>query len=161
MDKLNEEQQYLMLKLEAIDKQIKQLNSERASIINKKNNDHVLSLEWTKDCTAKLEICVMAGAGIPRFEIIVRGNNNIPYCSTTLKVMGDSKLYEDNMMFSNRPYNLYYDHSIKSVCSFYTSSEDMLFQFLEKVKFKEFQYDTKTLELLLKVQKITSTPNTI
>jgi len=125
------------------------LSQEQKNLDRKKD---ILSLKWTEDCSARLEISPFLAEGLPKYEILVFGEN-IPYYSGVINVMGDSSNYQDNMMYSNRPI---YSPSISSTgcSSFYTSSDHILIAFLQKVNFKKFEYDTKTLKLLQFIQTL-------
>lgn len=136
-----------MDKLKEIDEQIRQLNNTRAELIKEENNRAISSLEWTKHCFGRLEISPFSTAGIPKYEIFLYAPKDvIPYCSGSIRVMGDSNFYLDNMNFR-------YTEFGKSSC-FYTSSRDMLFEFLENVIFDKFEFDNHTLETLARIDEI-------
>lgn len=142
-----------MDKLQEIDEEIKKLNSARADLLTEEREKNITSLEWTKNCYGKLEISPFCTEGLPKYEIFVSGlKDTIPYCSGQVCVMGDSKHYQDNMLFRYYSFN-------RNSSAFYTSSDDMLFQFLERVTFKEFEYDTSTLAILTRIKTISEKYN--
>jgi hypothetical protein len=137
-----------MNKLQEIDEQLQQLNKARANLLTEENMKIVTSLEWTKDCFGKLEISPFCSEGLPKYEIFLYAPKNvIPYCSSIVCVMGDSKHYQENMQFKYFAFN-------RDCPVFYTSSDNMLFQFLEKVTFNKFEYDVSTLETLTRIKNI-------
>jgi hypothetical protein len=139
--------------LQKIDEEIKRLNIRRSDLLTYDRNKIITSLEWTKKCSAKLYISAFSSVGLPKYEILVFGTKDlIPYCSGQICVMGDSKEYQYNMMFSSSNFS-------KDCPYFFTSSDDMLFKFLETVTFQKFEYDTKALEILLRIQAISEKYN--
>lgn len=139
--------------LEKIDEEIKQLNIRRSTLLTVERNKIITSLEWTKQCNAKLNISNWWSAGLPKYEILVFETKAlIPYCSGQICVMGDSTFCENNMMFSSSNF-------MRDCPYFYTSSDEILFKFLETVTFQKFEYDTKTLEILLRIQAISEKYN--
>ncbi len=133
------------LRIKELDIQIQNLNKERNTLIDNYQNEKILSLEWTKECSAKLQINHFFAAGIPKYQIFL--SNNAPYCPNTIEVMS---LYSENythaMIYSSKSYD--------SGPCFYTSSNQTLINFLNKVQFKSLEYDQNILELLLSVKQI-------
>ena len=66
--------------------------------------------------------------------------------------MGDSKYYQDNMLFRYHSFN-------RDSSAFYTSSDDILFKFLERVTFKKFEYDVNTLNVLTRIKALSEKYN--
>jgi hypothetical protein len=133
------------MNLEEIDKQLKLLQIERQKYLNEDLANKIRELSWTKNVDAALNICPFGAAGLPKYEITLYGVD-LPYYSGTVCIMGDNAGYEKCIT---------YGPSLnRSVPSFYTSCPDILFEFLNKVTFKSFVYDTKTLDFLTTIKNI-------
>ncbi len=109
--------------------------------------DYIKSLEWTKDCHARLETNNIIAAGLPSYKILIYGKSPMPHSIyQSINVMGDSKHYQENVMYGR-------DYSHDSFC-FYTNSYEILIKFMKKVKFRSFEYDKKLLEILETARQI-------
>lgn len=137
------------MNLNEINCEIQRLEAERTRILNEKdfeNEEQIKSLEWTKDCAARLEISSTVASGIPTYKIYVYGE--APYSNHPITVMGDSKRYEYNMLYG-KPFTEY-DFDKR----FYTSDKKTLIQFLKTVVFKSLAYDERSLEILEMASKV-------
>jgi len=139
------------MELKEIDEQMSKLQLERSKLLDEEKMKIISSLEWTRSVHAKLEISPFNAAGLPKFEIFLYGKD-LPYYSGCLTVMGDSSIYENNMLYSYSSFN-------RDFPSFYTSSDKMLFRFLELVTFKSFEYDTNTENILNRVKTLSEKYN--
>lgn len=137
-----------MKTLDAINEEIYRLEQKRQDLLNKdklKEQESIQDLKWTQDYEARLEVSTLCSAGIPRYSIIVYGNP--PGTISPICIMGEHTCYEYNIMYG-RTWNFYH---------FYTSSCEMLIEFLEHVKFKELLYDKEHLKVLEAVRKYNET----
>jgi len=136
-------------KLNQINTEVARLEQERRDLIDAKNKfdeEAIKSLEWTKDCIARLSVNWLVGAGLPKYTIRVYGKA-LP-AGKHVTVLGTEALYE---------YNVVYSHSFANdfACGeFNTSSKKNLIAFLQKVKFKSLDYDKEALEVLLMAREI-------
>lgn len=109
--------------------------------------DYIKSLEWTKDCHARLETNNIIAAGLPYYKILIYGKPPIPNkIFQSVNVMGNSKHYQENIMYGR-------DFSHDYFC-FYTNSHERLIEFIKKVKFASFEYDRKLLQILETAKQI-------
>lgn len=138
-----------MNRLAELNEQIEQLKAERVALLNQRdfeNEEVIKSLEWTKECYARLEVNTLVAAGLPTYNIVVMGKT--PHCLRPRCVMGNSKNYEQNMMFGIG--------FLGDYPSFYTSSVDMLCEFLEKVTFQRFDFNEQHLRALKAAEAVQS-----
>lgn len=129
------------MELHEINSEIARLQELRSDLLNKQKfgeEDVIKSLEWTKACTGKLVINAIRGAGLPTYSILVFGKH--PTTTRGVAVMGDSKAYEQNMMYGKDYHN--------DCHAFYTSSKRMVMQFMKEVEFEKFEYDHCDWEVL-------------
>ena len=129
-----------------INSEIERLKEERARLLNQnkfESEAEVQSLRWTKECYARLEINSLVSAGIPAYTITISGRT-VPHTVQAITIMGESNLYEENMMYGKSFSSDYY--------SFFTSSEKMLLEFLERVEFDKFDFNERHLRVLLEAK---------
>lgn len=125
-----------------INAEIQRLKQERNDLINKdlfEKEIVIKSLEWTKDCTAKLVLNSFGGVGFPTYKIHVFGK--CPRCIGSITIMGNCPSYEQNMMYGA-------EYGFDNEFCFYTSSKKMLLEFMDKVKFLKFDYNESDWEVL-------------
>jgi len=139
------------MELKEIDEQMSKLQKERSKLLDEAKMRIISSLEWTRAVHAVFEISPFCAAGLPKYEIFLYGKD-LPYHSGSVTVMGDSPRYEENMLYKYSSFN-------RDVPSFYTSSEETLFRFLEFVTFKSFDFDRKTLDVLSRVKALSEKYN--
>lgn len=129
------------MELHEINAEIARLQEEKCNLLNKQkfgNEDIIKSLTWTKNCTGKLVINMLRGAGLPTYSILVFGKH--PTTTRGVIVMGDSSAYEQNMLYGKD-----YHHECHT---FQTSSKKMLLKFMDEVEFEKFEYDQSDWEVL-------------
>lgn len=135
-----------MTTLAEVNNKIHELKLEQEKLINQQrdmDDQKILSLDWTKDCFAKLEINSLVCAGLPRYHVHVYGaKGSVPYVFRPITVMGDHELYYYNVILSKQYGFDMYD------ASFSTYDKEMLLKFLNKVTFKTLDYDKDTFEVL-------------
>lgn len=139
---LPQQKKITSVSLGEINAQIHELEKKRAEIINKENHlndENIKSLEWTKDCCAKLRINSLGSYGLPVYEIFVYGRK-LPHTgkSGSVTISGNSSDCYDNLL---------YDSNVDRG-RFSTSSERLLIQFLEQVQFQELEYPERFLNVL-------------
>ena len=131
-----------------INQQILELRRKRDKLLSEETSEienQIRNLEWTKDCEAELEIS-NSSLVTRKYKIILVGN--VPEIHTYVVVMGDSKVLKNNIVYAL--------DSIKGRYCLSTDNEDLLakFLFLSTVKFKSFNFDEVTLEILLACRKL-------
>lgn len=126
-----------MNKIEDLKLQIDILNKEIQSELEKQQKDIILNLKWTEECDARLRINTMLAVGIPKYEIFLY---NAPQYYGTIYLTGCKDLIY-HYYCSNQP-----------VIS--TSSDKSLIEFLQKVKFRKFEFDEKLYNLLSQIKTI-------
>jgi len=134
------------MNLKEIDKQLELLQIERQKYLNEDLANKIRELSWTKNVDAVLTISPFDAAGLPKYQINLYAMD-LPYYTGTLYIMGNDALYHKSIIYSSISFS-------RSVPSFYTSCPDILFEFLNKVTFKSFVYDTKTLDFLTTIKNI-------
>jgi hypothetical protein len=135
-----------MSRIAEINAMIGKLQQERTDIINAenfKNTEEIKSLKWTKDCDARLHIESGWSTGLSHYKIFIFGKT--PEFTNPINVMGESSLYEYNVLFGK-------DFMNNSTC-FYTSSKETLLKFMEHVEFRNFTYDINAYEILAAAKK--------
>ena len=121
--------------------EIFKLQEVRQNLLNQQKlaeTQSIIDLEWTKDYKAFFKINGLSGAGLPRYSILVYGNP--PHHLSSVVVMGEHSLYEYNILYGK-------DFMVDTP-SFYTSNTELLLKFLEKVQFKELEFDEDLLRVL-------------
>lgn len=108
---------------------------------NLKTEERIRKLDWCKDVSARLDVNEHWSMGTPKYTIILIGE--CPKHSKIVRVMGDNKLEDFNILYSA-------DIGFER---FYTSSADLLYTFLHKVQFKHFTYDTPTALIFEKIKE--------
>lgn len=145
--------------LAELNQEIWELNAKRDALMAEENqtkDDFIRSLEWTRNFAAKFVIHSSAGAGMPKYEVIVYGKDVPKASKQSLTIMGSYTNYQFNITYGIPFYSPYAEFEAKS---FQTSSTEMLLTFLLQVTFKSFEYDTETLDLLTAISNInTLTP---
>lgn len=124
-----------------INNEIERLKKERERILNAEKahtEESIRSLEWTKDCHARLLYSSMASAGIPTYTVLVYGPQ-VPHSLKHITVMGDSVHYDQNITFHN---------GFSDSAEFTTSNHELLIEFLQKVKFQKLEYNVELLKVL-------------
>ncbi len=132
-----------------INTEIERLKQKRADLLNRRqfeSEEEIRDLEWTKECHARLEINQLATVGLPAYSIHVYGKK-LPHTVEGITVMGESRLYEENMLFGGKSFT-------SNNSTFYTSSEKMLLEFLQKVEFKKLDFDERALRVLLAAKEV-------
>lgn len=129
-----------------LDGEIKRLIKERSSLEEGQNEEYIKSLVWTRDCEARLEVSPLLGAGLPKYRVLLVGND-IPRSLKSVTVMGDSRFYENNVLFTSSSYGYAEAH-------FYTTSGKTLIEFLRNTNFKSVSYDKELLEVLLVAKEV-------
>lgn len=142
----------LVDRLDYLNAEIEKLQKEKSEICKKMEGDGIKffsSFDWAKECIGRFYYDTFGAAGIPKYRISITTPSNIkiPYFPSPVKVMGDHIHYENNMMFSSNNKYSYID--IRDY--FYTSSDEMMEEFLRVVKFKELIYDKNLYRVLTAV----------
>lgn len=132
-----------MDRIAEINTEMARLKEEHTKLVNERDfgkEEAIKSLEWTKHCVGTLEINPSGGSGLPTYTITIAGNK-IPASYKIVTVMGNDRSYQNNICFGKS-----YSHG--DFDSFYTSSAEMLIEFLEKVEFKKFTFPDDHLNVL-------------
>lgn len=141
-----------MDRLNYLNAEIEKLLKEKNEICKKIEDGNIKffsSFDWAKECIGRFYYDTLGAAGMPKYRISITSPSNIkiPYFPNSVKVMGDSPYYENNIMFSSKNKYSYID--LRDY--FYTSSDAMMEEFLDVVKFKELIYDTSLYRVLTAV----------
>lgn len=132
-----------MNRLTEINHRLKELHSEKEQLLSceaAKKEEHIKKLEWTKDCLGVLYIDSYAGLGSPIYTIVISGKD-IPSTAKPIKIMGDDKSCDRNLLFGRS-----YSHD--NYHAFYTNNAKLLCKFLSIVKFKTLQFNNDHLNVL-------------
>lgn len=134
-----------------IREQIRILSAELDDLTNDKlktQEEYIRTLDWTKNCNARLKIHDFGGigCGLPKYSIFVFGD--VPKTDRPVLII-DNKRYENNLYYS-KSNDLY---EIINNYRFYTSDFCTMINFLDIVKFAKLDYDTIALRVLLAARK--------
>lgn len=134
-----------------INSELRRLNELKANLLkeeSEKTEEFIRNLTWTHNCSARLEITGFLAAGLPKYKIYVFGNvPKTPEYKGVIHILGDSKFYQDNVVFTSNDYP-------SGFSCFYTNSESALIELMSSAIFKSFEYDEKQWRVLDAARKI-------
>ena len=135
-----------------IEIQLRDLTEQKRKLLGIQEADKIAEfrkLEWTKDYAAFLKINPLVCAGLPGYFIVIPELGGLDCrigkfrSSGHIFMFGDEKKpYEYNITYEQHAFNQEYP-------CFSTSCSNRLMEFLDKVKFKNIDYDKRTLSVLL------------